>query len=345
MTHKLWSKQQFLVSVLTVLAVVPGTAGAKKSENPENAAVTTKAATLRPGRNVTSCNVFYGPGGEQHQPHGPFKFIREDLNGTSPKFVVRDSQGVKWKIKLGAEARPETAASRLIWAAGYFANEDYFLPVIQVTNLPARLHRGRRFVASDGSVRAVRLKRYLVGEKKIGNWEWRENPFTGTRELNGLRVLMALINNWDLTGENNAIFRETSENPPSARQIYMVSDLGSSFGTPGLTWPMRKARGNVLTYSRSAFISRVTADYVDFRAPRRDSLVFLATPREFMQKLRLSWIGKHIPRQDARWMGQVLAQLSPEQIRDAFRAAGYSSGQVERFAAEVQGRIAELNQL
>ena len=59
----------------------------------------------------------------------------------------------------------------------------------------------------------------------------------------------------------------------------------------------------------------------------------------------LRWIGKNIPRSDARWIGGLLAQLSPEQIRDAFRAAGYSPEQVEGFAAVLQARIAELNTL
>lgn len=40
-----------------------------------------------------------------------------------------------------------------------------------------------------------------------------------------------------------------------------------------------------------------------------------------------------------------LAQLSPEQIRDAFRPAGYSPEQVQGFAAVVEERIAELNKL
>ena len=40
-----------------------------------------------------------------------------------------------------------------------------------------------------------------------------------------------------------------------------------------------------------------------------------------------------------------LAELSPAQIRDAFRAAGYSPEQVEAYASTVEARIAELQQL
>ena len=55
---------------------------------------------------------------------------------------------------------------------------------------------------------------------------------SGTREPNGLRVLMALIDNWDVNTENNAIYQEHLDCGPE--RIQMVSDLGSSFGTPGL---------------------------------------------------------------------------------------------------------------
>ena len=58
--------------------------------------------------------------------------------------------------------------------------------------------------------------------------------------------------------------------------------------------------------------------------------------------MNLRWIGKQIPRDDARWMGQLLARLSQEQIRDAFRAAGYTPEQTEGFRIVVQRRIAEL---
>jgi hypothetical protein len=44
-------------------------------------------------------------------------------------------------------------------------------------------------------------------------------------------------------------------------------------------------------------------------------------------------------------MGQVLAQLSPEQIRDAFRAAGYPPDDAEGLAKVVENRIAQLKAL
>src|ERR1700735_557082 len=107
--------------------------------------------------------------------------------GTQPKFDDPDSDGVKWKIKLGAEARPETVASRFVWAVGYHTDEDYFLSEVQVLGLPARVHRGQKLIGEGGVMHNVRLKRE-EGEKKLDAWRWRDNPFVGTRELDGLRV-------------------------------------------------------------------------------------------------------------------------------------------------------------
>jgi hypothetical protein len=268
------------------------------------------------------------------------------MEGTNPKIDVRDQDGIKWKVKLGAEARPEVAASRLVWAAGYFTNEDYFLENMQVQGLPPHLHRGQELVAPDGSLHSVRLKRSNKSEEKLGMWQWSSNPFVGTREFNGLRVLMALVNNWDVKDSNNAVYQEKhSDNSREPEQIYLVSDLGASFGPTGFKLPVEASRGNLDAYKRSKFMSNQTPDYVDFGAPGRPTLVETFNLPVFLHRIDLRWIGRRIARGDAKWMGQVLGQLSPEQIRDAFRAAGYSPQEVNDFAAVVQARIAELNAL
>ena len=87
------------------------------------------------------------------------------MSGTNPKFDVVDQDGVKWRVKLGPEARPETVASRLVWGVGYFANEDYFMPVLHVQKMQ-HLRRGRNLVSADGTVHDVRLKRHSEGRKE-----------------------------------------------------------------------------------------------------------------------------------------------------------------------------------
>ena len=39
----------------------------------------------REPKDIDGRNLFYGPGGVEHQPHGTFTFVREDLDGSKPK--------------------------------------------------------------------------------------------------------------------------------------------------------------------------------------------------------------------------------------------------------------------
>src|SRR5438105_7578403 len=136
-----------------------------------------------PGK-ISALNLIYGAGGADYapDPKGKFTFIDEDKKETSPKFNVKDANGVTWRVKLGAEPQCETAATRLLWAAGYFVDEDYYLPELRVEGLP-KLRRGRKFVTEGGIVHRARLKRKTHGIKKIGNWDWFQNPFVSSKEL------------------------------------------------------------------------------------------------------------------------------------------------------------------
>jgi len=284
-----------------------------------------------------SLNLFYGAGGKEHEPSGKFTFIEEDKQGGSPKFEVKDEQGVRWKVKLGDETKAETAATRLVWAAGYYTDEDYYLPELRVENLPA-LERGKQFVSADGVVHGARLERKLKGEKKSGNWSWFKNPFVGTKELNGLRVMMALINNWDLKESNNAIYDVKGEG-----LRYVVSDLGATFGQTGNA--ITRSKSNIGEYSGAKFIQKVTADHVDFFFSSRPFILSAVDAPYYAKRTHMQDIAKHIPLAHAKWLGQMLAQLSDDQLRDCFRAAGYAPVEVELIAAMVKQRIKDLNTL
>jgi hypothetical protein len=268
-----------------------------------------------------------------------FTFLKEDLEGSNPKFDVRDESGVEWKVKLGSESRPEIAASRLLWAVGYYTDEDYFRDSLQMRNLPTHLHRGQNLVGADGTIHNLRLKRKDKGDHKIGSWSWRKGPFSGTREWNGLRIMMALVNNWDLKDENNAIVEQ------QAGRVYEVSDLGASFGTSGVLLTKATAKGNLHSFQKSKFMTKVAPEYVDFATPSLPSIPYLFNPWQYGRRARLRWIGRHINRADAKWMGQLLGQLSSTQVRDAFRAAGYSPADVAAFTTTLQIRIEQLKGL
>jgi len=289
---------------------------------------------------IRAKDLFNGPGGDKHRPDLPVTFLKEDGHGHNSKFDVKDAKSKKWKAKLGIEAQPETVATRLLWAIGYFTNENYFVRDLKVEGLPAHLRRGQGHVISPDHLDYVRLQRHPGGEKKSATWDWRHNPFVETREFNGLRVMMVLISNWDLKTENNAIFSDRD-----GQDEYMVTDVGTAFGASGNSFTEAGSKNNLQAYQHAKFIARVTPEYVDFSFPRRPPLLHIFHLFHFIHQIRMRWVGNRVPRADAKWVGSLLAQLSPEQIQDAFRAGGYSPDQAIAFTHALQARIAELNKL
>jgi hypothetical protein len=274
-----------------------------------------------------------GPGGKDREPGIDFTFVKESTGGTSPKFDVVDEHGIKWKVKLGEEARSESAASRLLWAAGYTVDEDYYRPEIHVRGL-ARLARGREFVTDGDTVTGARLERDVAGGDSI-TWDWYDNPFVGTREFNGLRVMMALVNNWDLKAINN---RATGTSDGGGE--YSVTDLGATFGRTGNS--LNRSKGTLKDYAATSFIDKATPTYVDFRMNSRPFFLSIFAFRNYRFRTRMESVVKHVPIADARWIGDRLGELSGAQLGDAFRAAGFSVGDVEAYTQVMVQRIAAL---
>jgi hypothetical protein len=335
---------RFLTVSLPVLALTGVFVSAEYQEPPSPAAKQEDiVAALRgtpslwrdPG-DIASLNLIYGAGSPDREPSGTLTFVKEDTAGATPKFEVVDQRGVHWKVKLGKEAQSETAATRLLWAAGYFVDEAYYRPEIRVERMP-RLVRGREFVSGD-IVRTVRLEPVRKPEEFIGNWSWSDTHFTGAKAMSGLRIMMALINNWDLKSANNTVYAVAGEAPR-----YVVSDLGASFGKTGGIGSRTKS--DLQDYADSQFIDKTDLEKVDLKIKSRPFFLLAVDPYHYNKLAGREKVGRDIPRADARWLGGLLSRLSVEQIRDAFRAAGYSPADVFGFANVVTRRIAELSRL
>jgi hypothetical protein len=294
------------------------------------------SALWRDRGDIASLDLFYGAGSPEREPTGTFIFAKELSEGATPKFEVVDQRGVHWIAKVGHEAKAETAATRLVWAAGYFTDEAYYVSELSVEKMP-KLSRITKFASKTGAFQSVRLERVRGEHEKIGNWSWSKNPFSGTKEMNGLRVMMALINNWDLRKENNAIYSVNGQT------YYAVSDLGGCFGKTGGVGSRTKNRLD--DYAESKFIDEIDSDVVDLTLKSRPFFLLAVDPYHYNKLASREKIGKEIPRADAKWLGELLGRLSIEQIRDCFRAAGYTPDEVDGFAGVVHGRIRDLNQL
>ena len=276
---------------------------------------------------IESLDLFYGPGGSEGAPDltGKFTYVGVDSKGTQKKIYVKDDKDREWTVKFGPEARPETVATRIVWAAGYHTDDDYFVERVHIDGMPG------------GDAVKVRFKRRHSGYKDVGLWTWEKNPFVGTRELDGLKVLMVVLNNWDLKVDNNKVVRPTKKTGEDTdERIYYVGDLGASFGKTGSLAsglhlpgdPPAGSKDKPSQYAQQTFIDGVKDGAVRFHYKGKDSPAV-----------------KGIPVENAKWMGNMLARLSEKQLTDAFRAGGYNDSEISTLVHATQGRIKELQDL
>lgn len=298
--------------------------------------------------NIRARNLRYGPGSARLAPAAPFTFIEEDKSGESPKFDVRDARGVVWRVKLGPEAQSETVSTRLVWSVGYFAEEAYYLERAQVIGLP-KLSRGQEYVGRETrTVFGARFEPRRADVERGKEWDWNDNPFKGTRELNGLKVLMILLNNFDARAANNRIFYvRNSAGQTEAR--YTVSDLGATLGkADGLGG--RRTKNNLKDFLSTRFVTGTENDgrTVEFdydTRPTKLGMFSIFYPPYYRGEVKKEKAMRGIPTEDARWIGTLLSQLSDEQLRDAFRAANYNQPTMEGYVRALRERINQLTRL
>ena len=258
---------------------------------------------------IKTRDLYNGPGGAKMVPdlEGAVVLGRQP-GGNNVKYRIRDNHGHEWVAKIADESQPETAAVRLLWGVGYKTEINYLIPELKL---------GRY-----GTFNNVRLEARPKGTKRGDRWMWANNPFIGTKEFDGLKIMMAMFNNWDLKDENNAIIIS------DAGTHYVISDLGASFGSLAKQSQSRAGRSvnDVDDYARSVFIKGTRDGMIDF--------AYTGTGDQLL---------KGIKTEHGRWLADLLMQLSDRQIVDAFRAAHYSDEKAARFAAAFRARINALD--
>jgi hypothetical protein len=282
------------------------------------------------------------------RPNRAYRFMREEKQGDSPTFDVVDADGGRWEVKLGVEAHTETAAAQLLDRAGYFVEEYAYFDRVRIDDLP-RLSRGNEFI-SHGEVAGARFERRRDDVVRATNWEWANNPFVGTRELDALRVLMVLINNYDARASKNRILLLTGANG-SREARYVVDDLGASFGQYGGLGGTR-TKGDAQGYTATTFVAAVKQDTVDtvqfgYRTAPEGwaTATFVLNPFYAAGELKKQREMHEAPVAAARWIGARLSTIPPVELNAIFESAGYDVDTARAFASEVSRRIAALGVL
>lgn len=324
----LFQKKIRALVVIIFLSAISSLAFAQSKQEEDESKLTGTPVLWKAPVDLPSRDLFLGPGGEEMKPDlSHVTFESDETGGYSVKWNVKDGAGKKWVAKLGKESQAETAAVRLLWAVGYMTEVNYLVPCLHVEGAPKPRKKVDR-CEGDGFAN-VRLKSRPKEFKKAGNWSWKQNPFIGTKEFQGLVVMMALLNNWDLKEENNKIFYVPSGENGEGELQYMVTDLGASFGqvkvNAPILWRILRNRNNPKDYSKDPFVDSVKRGRV--------FLSYTGKQDELFDDIKV---------QDARWIASLLSKLSDRQIRDAFRAANYAPEEIRLLTDSVRSRINEL---
>jgi len=189
----------------------------------------------------------------------------------------------------------------------------------------------RATIPGKGTFENVRFELRPAGVEREGEWKWNENPFLGTREFQGLKVMMVVLNNWDIKDSNNVLLAVPGgDGGPELR--YAISDLGATLGDTGkwpLLWRFTRSRNDPAGFTGDKLIDEVKDDgRVDF---------------EFSGKRRGMFNDINV--EQARWAGGLLARLSDRQLGDAFRAANYRPAEVRALTRALRSRVNQLVRL
>jgi len=302
-----------LLTIFSLVFLVASSfpAQAQKEDQKEKKVYTGRPVLWHAPNDIESRNLLLGAGGQTMKPDlSRVTFVEEKKGGWSTKYTVRDGKGNEWVAKLSKEAQPETAANRLVWAAGYETEIVYLVPELEIQG--------------KGTFKNVKLEARPKNVKRDGDWPWQGNPFDGKPEFQGLKIMMVLINNWDMKDENNAILATRGVTTSDRR--YIISDLGATFGKTGGV--ISRSRNKPSDYVKSEFVKGVKGNMVDFHYGGKNGKLL-----------------DNITVEDAKWLAGWLRRLSDNQIRDAFRAANYTTEEVDMLAGAVRARINTLANL
>jgi hypothetical protein len=262
-------------------------------------------------------DFFNGPWGAERAPDpaATYTFIEPKIGGINPGMTVRDPAGRQWKVKQppltgrGAEGPIEVVLSRVLAGVGYHQPPVYFLPSFLLT-------RGKGVERVSGG----RFRLSLKTLKERDDWAWTDNPFVGTRPLNGLLVILMMFNSSDLKNSNNSLYEYTPAGAEHPQRWFVVRDLGAALGSTARLTPLR---GNLKAFESLGFIKGVEGGFVEFE----------------YHGLHQELFDRQITPADVVWAARLLARVSDAQWADAFRAGGYTPDITGRFINKLKSKI------
>ena len=238
-------------------------------------------------------------------------------------------------MKWGPEVRSENFAVRLVWACGYFAETTYFLAsgtiegARDLQRAPDSIDQQGRFVDARFELDDPHVKKMFEEH----SWAWNDNPFVGSRELQGLKIMVMLLSDWDTKdrrdvarGSNTAIF-EHGGSRWRREARYLITDWGGSMGRWGNTIVTR---------------GRWDPDGFEAQTPEFVTAVEAGSVMFGYGGQRTADVADGITTENVRWLYRYLGRISDAQLRAALVASGADDSDADRYTRSLRDRINQL---
>jgi hypothetical protein len=271
---------------------------------------------------IETLDLAAGPGGRNHAPVPPFQFVEEETHGRWPKVMVLDASRRKWVVKFGEEVKAETFASRISWALGYPVRASYYVSNGRIQRVTT-LKRTAKFIRPNGEFGDARFQMFdrdgfrQVPDGKLDLAERRADQ----RELNGLKLTLLLVANWDLKSDNTGVFDIAGE------RYKVVTDWGATMGDPAAADRTRRKWNCEAFASRTkSLLDGVDSGYVHFNYTQ-----YLGRHEQAL--------ANNITVADLEWFLGRAEKLTDDQVRGALLASGAAAAEATCFTRAFRERL------
>ncbi|HYO82708.1 MAG TPA: hypothetical protein VES20_14985 [Bryobacteraceae bacterium] len=255
-------------------------------------------------------------------PKPPFRFEKEESSGSTPKVIVQDAADRRWIVKFGLEVKAETLASRLVHAAGFYAEPAYYLAEGTVEGASDLRRAGAHI--KDGRFTDARFELMNPRVKYLDQrWTLRDDQLQNTQELGALKALIALLANWDVKPENMSVVAV------DGKQYYAVTDWGRTMGRA--EEKTGRSQWDCANYARDSehFVQEVQNGFVTLNYAGKQRY-------EVLRGIRV---------EHAKWLASRLKQISDADLTRAVQASGASAEEVTCFVPAIRKRVTQLDSI
>ena len=323
-------RQRTLILVLALCGLTAGTICWSKEAHisPEARLVAIRRAQVWKSTKVAAMDMVAGPQGKGAIPPGTeitCEFRDKKANGRSPKFACVIGADDEVKVKYGrdnGEVYGEVAASRLLWALGFFADRMYPVRVVCL-NCPPNPVVDTKNLQKSVTFNPASIEREMEGEVletgEGSGWAWTDlDKVEATAggapvaQRDALKLLAAMIQHTDSKAEQQRLLCAPDEKvdergEPCVHTFMMISDLGLTFGHANLFNRNPVGSVNFEQWTRAPIWSnkdRCVAELSQSQTGTLNNPVISEAGRKFLADL--------------------LVQLSDQQVHDLFEVARFA---------------------